>query len=78
MTDRAVAEADLMTLFPALEARFSLSPVNCWCRALRRTRPLLCSRRLGEGTLVPSSEVPRTLKGAWRDRKSGSPSSGEA
>lgn len=38
----------------------------------------LCSNKLGEGTLVPSSEVPRTLMGTWRDRKSGSLSSCEA
>lgn len=29
MTDRAVAEADLMTLFPGLELRFSPSPDKC-------------------------------------------------
>ncbi|KAG7238449.1 hypothetical protein INR49_030956, partial [Caranx melampygus] len=40
--------------------------------------PGLGDLRLGEGTLVPSSEVPRTLMGAWRVRKSGSPSRGEA
>lgn len=40
MTDRAVAEADFMTLVPERVAvRFSLS-VGIWCRALRKTRSL--------------------------------------
>lgn len=41
MTDRAVAEADLMTLLLGLELRFSPSPDKCWWRALRRTRSLV-------------------------------------
>lgn len=41
ITDRAVAEADLMTLLPGLEFRFSPSPDKCWWRALRRTRSLV-------------------------------------
>lgn len=41
MTDKAVAEADLITLFPGLELRFSPSPDKCWWRALRRTRSLV-------------------------------------
>lgn len=41
MTDRAVAEADLMTLLPGLELRFSPSPDKCWWRALRMTRSLV-------------------------------------
>lgn len=41
ITDRAVAEADLMTLLPCLELRFSPSPDKWWWRALRRTRSLV-------------------------------------
>lgn len=41
MTDRAVAEADLITLPPALELRLSPSPDRCGWRALRRTRSLV-------------------------------------
>lgn len=40
ITDRAVADADLITLLPALEFRFSPSPDKCWWRALRRTKSL--------------------------------------
>lgn len=43
MTDKAVAEADLMTLPPVLEGLFSTagSPDSCWCRARRKTRSLV-------------------------------------
>lgn len=43
MTDKAVAEADLMTLPPVREGLFSTaaSPDICWCRARRRTRSLV-------------------------------------
>lgn len=41
MTDNAVADADLMTLLPGLEFRFSPSPDRCWWRARRRTRSLV-------------------------------------
>lgn len=43
MTDKAVAEADLMTLPPVREGLFSTagSPDSCWCRARRRTRSLV-------------------------------------
>lgn len=41
MTDNAVAEADLITLPPALELRLSPSPDRCEWRALRRTRSLV-------------------------------------
>ncbi len=41
MTDRAVVEADFMTLAPAqVVLRFSLSVGIWWCRALRKTRSL--------------------------------------
>ena len=41
MTDSAVADADLMTLLPARELRFSPSPDICWCLARRNTRSLV-------------------------------------
>lgn len=43
MTDKAVAEADLMTLPPVREGLFSTaaSPDICWCRARRRTKSLV-------------------------------------
>lgn len=43
MTDSAVAEADLMTLPPVRELRFSAveSPESCWCRARRSTKSLV-------------------------------------
>lgn len=43
MTDKAVADADLMTLPPVREGLFSTagSPDSCWCRARRRTRSLV-------------------------------------
>lgn len=43
MTDKAVAEADLMTLVPALE-RFSPSAESCWWRTLRSTRSVVAPR----------------------------------
>lgn len=43
MTDRAVAEADLITLVPGLELRFSPSE-SCWWRTLRSTRSVVAPR----------------------------------
>lgn len=41
MTDRAVAEADLITLVPGRELRLSLSDESCWCRTFRNTRSVV-------------------------------------
>lgn len=57
MTDRAVAEADLMTLLPGLELRFSPSPDKCWWRALRRTRSLVARAPRGSYRGVITSRL---------------------
>lgn len=44
MTDRAVAEADLMTLVPGRELRFSPSAESCWWRTLLSTRSVVAPR----------------------------------
>lgn len=44
MTDKAVAEADLITLVPGLELRFSPSAESCWWRTLRSTRSVVAPR----------------------------------
>ena len=57
MTDRAVAEADLITLLPGREFLFSpVSPDICWCLALRRTRSFVARGPRGSYTgPAPSS-----------------------
>lgn len=57
ITDRAVAEADLMTLLPGLELRFSASPDKCWWRALRRTRSLVARAPSGSYRGVITSRL---------------------
>lgn len=57
MTDRAVAEADLMTLLPGLELRFSPSPDKCWWRALRRTKSLVARGPRGSYRGVTTSRL---------------------
>lgn len=44
MTDKAVAEADLITLVPGREFRFSPSAESCWWRTLRSTRSVVAPR----------------------------------
>lgn len=54
MTDNAVAEADLMTLPPVRELRFSavaVSPESCWCRARRSTKSLVALGADGSSSL---------------------------
>ena len=60
MTDKAVAEADLMTLPPVREGRFSTagSPDSCWCRARRRTRSLVALGPDGSPSLEGGQRSP--------------------
>lgn len=60
MTDKAVAEADLMTLPPVREGRFSTtgSPDSCWCRARRRTRSLVALRPDGSPSFEDGQRSP--------------------
>lgn len=44
MTDKAVAEADLITLVPGREVLFSPSAESCWWRTLRSTRSVAVPR----------------------------------
>ena len=60
MTDKAVAEADLMTLPPVREGRFStaVSPDSCWCRARRRTKSLVALGPDGSPSLEGGQRSP--------------------
>ena len=61
MTDRAVAEADLITLVPGSEFRFSPSAESWWWRTLRSTRSVAAPR----GPCASGS--PRTVALPGRD-----------
>lgn len=60
MTDSAVADADLMTLLPGREVRFSPSPESCWCRARRRTRSFVARWLRASPTATESRETGTT------------------
>lgn len=55
MTDKAVAEADLITLVPVRGLRISPSAESCWWRTLRSTRSVVAP--LGAG----GSGSPKTV-----------------
>lgn len=73
MTDSAVAEADLMTLPPVRELRFSAveSPESCWCRARRSTKSLVALGADGSssfgGCRSPAFDL--SPSGEWRERE---------
>ena len=67
MTDKAVAEADLITLVPGLELRFSPSAESCWWRTLRSTRSVVAPR----GPCVSGSPRTVALLGRGNDASAG-------
>lgn len=73
MTDSAVAEADLMTLPPVRELRFSAveSPESCWCRARRSTKSLVALGADGSssfgGCSSPAFDLLPIVEGRERD-----------
>lgn len=72
MTDKAVAEADLITLPPVREGRFSTarSPDSCWCLALRKTRSLVALGPDGSPSLEDGHRSPGCERSAARESKS--------
>lgn len=69
MTDKAVAEADLITLPPVREGRFSTarSPDSCWCLALRKTRSLVALGPDGSPSLEDGHRSPGCERSAARE-----------
>lgn len=72
MTDKAVAEADLITLPPVRDGRFSTarSPDSCWCLALRKTRSLVALGPDGSPSLEGGQGSPGCERSAAKESKS--------
>lgn len=70
MTDKAVADADLITLPPVRDGRFSTarSPDSCWCLALRKTRSLVALGPDGSPSLEGGQRSPGCERSAARDK----------
>lgn len=70
MTDKAVAEADLITLPPVRDGRFSTarSPDSCWCLALRKTRSLVALGPDGSPSLEGGPRSPGCERSAAKDK----------